>query len=401
MFVAGDVATAKKEDGLQSGKGPKVQVDSAPPPGIPIDIRGLDCTCSSVNEGNGCGSAVDGDTSTYWHSKFEPEDEPLPHTFTMDFREETLICGVELVSRQDGSNHGRVYMHEIRCDDKLVAHGTWAADEFAKFSTFQPIGCRKVSLTHTKGVDDQPWTCIAELKFFKPDAAATKDTTLGAWLHTIDMPMVPSACAVNHKGQVIAWASWTSHQFTNGPGGKTLTSVVDMEKMTVTERMVNETDHDMFCPGIATGPRGEMVVVGGNNAKKTSIYKMEDDTWSPAPDMTISRGYPASATCSDGRIFTIGGSWSGGEGNKNGEIFDLDTRQWTGLPGCRVDPMVTGDRQGVYRGDNHGWLFGWKGNTVFQAGPSKNMNWYSVDGEGDVKPAGNGRVTMMPCVAPL
>ena len=36
--------------------------------------------------------------------------------------------------------------------------------------------------------------------------------------------------------------------------------------------------------------------------------------------------------------------------------------------------MLTADAQGVYRQDNHGWLFGWKNGYVFQAGPSKAMN---------------------------
>ena len=44
---------------------------------------------------------------------------------------------------------------------------------------------------------------------------------------------------------------------------------------------------------------------------------------------------------------------------------------------------------GVYRADNHGWLFGWKGGSVFQAGPSVAMNWYGTDGAGSQTAAGN------------
>ena len=46
------------------------------------------------------------------------------------------------------------------------------------------------------------------------------------------------------------------------------------------------------------------------------------------------------------------------------------------------------DAQGVYRADNHAWLFGWKNGSVFQAGPSKAMNWYSTIGSGSTKTAG-------------
>lgn len=44
--------------------------------------------------------------------------------------------------------------------------------------------------------------------------------------------------------------------------------------------------------------------------------------------------------------------------------------------------------QGVYRADNHGWLFGWKNGYVFQGGPSVAMNWYGTTGAGSQTAAG-------------
>lgn len=43
---------------------------------------------------------------------------------------------------------------------------------------------------------------------------------------------------------------------------------------------------------------------------------------------------------------------------------------------------------GVYRADNHAWLFAWKGGSVFQAGPSSAMNWYGTTGAGSQTGAG-------------
>jgi len=43
----------------------------------------------------------------------------------------------------------------------------------------------------------------------------------------------------------------------------------------------------------------------------------------------------------------------------------------------------------IYRGDNHGWLFGWKNGHVFQAGPAVAMNWYGTSNTGSQAPAGN------------
>ena len=131
-------------------------------------------------------------------------------------------------------------------------------------------------------------------------------------------------------------------------------------------------------------------------------------------NLNTPRGYQAQATLSDGRLFTIGASWSGGSDTnvpKNGEIYSTATNTWTNLTGCPVAPMLTSDPQGefhpssfkmpkcstfidkslgyVYRGDNHGWLFGWKDGYVFQAGPATAMNWYGTSGTGSQSAAGN------------
>ena len=66
-----------------------------------------------------------------------------------------------------------------------------------------------------------------------------------------------------------------------------------------------------FSPGLSTDFTGRPVVTGGNNAPKASIYNPVTNAWIAAPNMQIPRGYQASCTLSDGRTFTIGGSWSG------------------------------------------------------------------------------------------
>lgn len=50
--------------------------------------------------------------------------------------------------------------------------------------------------------------------------------------------------------------------------------------------------------------------------------------------------------------------------------------------------MLTNDAQGNFRSDNHGWLFAWKDASVFQAGPSKAMNWYRTSVQGSQTAAG-------------
>lgn len=151
---------------------------------------------------------------------------------------------------------------------------------------------------------------------------------------------------------------------------------------------VANTQHDMFCPGISALEDGRILIQGGSDAKKNSYYNPSSNTFTRAPDMIMARGYQTSVTLSDNRIFTIGGAYSGPRQGKDGEVFDPKSNTWKALPGAKNGPMLTTDAEGIWREDNHGWLFAWKNGSVFQAGPSKAMNWYSANGNGAQVAAG-------------
>lgn len=217
------------------------------------------------------------------------------------------------------------------------------------------------------------------LSFFgKPPTSALT----GQWAPRVLLPLIPVAVAVlPNSGRVLIWAADKQGSFGNDTG-RTVTAVYDPLTCIVTSRNVSVTKHNMFCPGLSLDFFGRPIVTGGHGSKHTSIYHDESNSWTMGPNMTIGRGYHAQTTISDGRIFTIGGSWSGGIGGKSGEIFDPLNRVWTGLPGCPVEPMLTNDPMGAFSADNHAWLFAWRQGSVFQAGPSAVMNWYSTYGNG-------------------
>jgi galactose oxidase len=135
---------------------------------------------------------------------------------------------------------------------------------------------------------------------------------------------------------------------------QTLTSTYFLSNQTVSKLLVTNTEHDMFCLGLSLDTNRRMTVTGRNSSPRTSIYDLSINMWISGPDMNIPRGYQALVTCSDGRTFVIGRSWSGGTRGKNSEIYNLSANSWSLLPGCPVAPMLTNDAQGVYRADNHG-----------------------------------------------
>ncbi|KAL9586773.1 MAG: hypothetical protein Q9203_003745 [Teloschistes exilis] len=360
------------------------------------DRTGWTVAVDSFQTGNEATNVLDGNTATIWHTQWTPVNVALPHNITIDMKKTYNVNGLTYLPRQDDYNNGNIGQHTIQVslDGKTwttTAIGTYIDDKSLKTTPWTTAQARYVRLiAQTEAGGRGPWTSAAEINILSTATYVKPLTNLGIWGMTVDFPIVPAAAAVLHdSGKVLMWSSYKPTDFNGGGGsGTTDTATYDPATGTVSQRIVTNTQHDMFCPGISLDASGRPFVTGGNDAAKLSIYDPNANSWVAGPNMQIQRGYQASATLSDGRIFTIGGSWSGGEGNKNGEVWSPATNTWTLLGGCPVAPMLTADVRGAYRADNHGWLFGWKSGSVFQAGPSKAMNWYTTSGTGAQKAAG-------------
>ncbi|AEV83893.1 hypothetical protein ACWT_2548 [Actinoplanes sp. SE50] len=344
-------------------------------------------------------NVLDGDPATIWHSAWSATPVPgLPHSVTVDLHHAVPVGGLSYLPRPASPN-GRIGRYRIATSSDAttwtdrVTDGVFADNPARQTVIFPPATARYVRLTAvTEAGTRGPWSSAAELDLLGP--AGSVAPKRGVWSAPVGFPLVPVAAAQLPNGRILTWSAFKADTFSGG-GGLTLTATYDPATGVVTQRSVSETGHDMFCPGIATLPDGRIVVTGGNNSEKTSIYDPATDAWTAGPAMTTPRGYQASATLGDGRVFTVGGSWSGGAGGVNGgrhkagEVFSPATG-WTALPGADAAPMLTADSNpnGDYRKDNHAWLFAWSGGRVLQAGPSRAMNWYTTAGTGGVSPAG-------------
>lgn len=246
-------------------------------------------------------------------------------------------------------------------------------------------------LGHIRPVTKMPIASKVALSFFCIQAFLPTAFGQGSWGPAIQFPIIPVAAYVVPEypspSRLMVYSAWSPRMF-GQERGKTQFADFNWITGAVSQREVAETGHDMFCPGMSSLSDGRLVITGGSNAEKTTIYNPKDNSFSPGPNMRVARGYQSSTVLSNGKIFTIGGSWSGPRGGKAGEVYDPATNTWTLLPGAAVEPMLTTDHEGIFREDNHAWLFPWRNGTVFQAGPSKAMNWYYTDGQGGVSPAG-------------
>jgi galactose oxidase len=209
---------------------------------------------------------------------------------------------------------------------------------------------------------------------------------LGSWSAVVPLPLVPVGAAALRNGKVLFWSAYDEFTF-GGDNGKTQTALFDPVTGSLVAIEVSSTQHDMFCPGTALLGDGRLLVIGGSSSSRTSIYNPVTGAWTTSAVMNVPRGYNSDTTLANGKVFTIGGSWSGGQGGKLGEVWSTNG-SWASRTGIPATPMTAPDPAGVYRGDNHAWLFATGAGKVFHAGPSLEMNWFDTAGSGSFTSAG-------------
>jgi len=210
---------------------------------------------------------------------------------------------------------------------------------------------------------------------------------MGKWSDIVRLPLIPVAAYVvpqyPHADRVMFFSSWGVDAF-GGASGSTQFGDLNFVTGKISAREVVNTHHDMFCPAISSLEDGRILVQGGSDAEAVSIYDPKTNQFTRGADMKVARGYQTSTILSNGKVFTIGGAYSGKREGKNGEIYDPKTEQWTYLPNANVKPILTTDHEGIWREDNHAWLFGWKDGSVFQAGPGVDQHWFGTKGTGSI-----------------
>ncbi|MEV6237602.1 discoidin domain-containing protein [Lentzea sp. NPDC051838] len=303
--------------------------------------NGWVASSSSEDSGGETANVLDGNPATIWHSRWRTATS-LPQWLTIDMGTAQRVSGLVYTPRADRGN-GRIGRYEIRLSldgnwGEPVVTGTLADDVAAKTISFEASTARYIRLTALSEAGGRgPWASAAEIDLLGdpgPRPPSQGDpSVVGKWGPTLGFPIVPAASAVLPGNRLLTWSAYAATGF-GGANGYTQTAIMDLTTGQVTGRKVENTGHDMFCPGTSMLADGRILVTGGSNAKKASLYDPRTDTWSGAPDMTISRGYQGQTTLSTGEVFTVGGSWSGGRGNKSGEVFSPKDNRWRRCRTC-------------------------------------------------------------------
>ena len=120
---------------------------------------------------NGALNAIDGNPSTFWHTSWD-RDLFLPHSITIDMGTSHRIAGFSYLPRQDGLPNGIVekYRFETSTDGvkwtTQIEAGTFANiknNPSLQIEAFSPVDARFFRFTSLQTVNNDGWTCAAEI----------------------------------------------------------------------------------------------------------------------------------------------------------------------------------------------------------------------------------------------
>jgi galactose oxidase len=336
-------------------------------------------------------NVLDGNGTTIWHTPYSGTIPPLPHSITIDMQSAQLVSGLSYLPRQDSPLTGTIGQYSISVSsdgsnwESSVASGTWADDHTQKYAVLTPVSARFVRLTAlTESGNRGQWSSAAEINIHGEAPAVGVG---GSWSAPIGFPIVPVSAVMLPNNKLLTFSAFDDMAFDFVPDTITKVAILDLNTGKVTEPADINTHHQMFCTGLALLADGRVLINGGSNDRATTVYDPTTNTWTAGSLMNIPRAYQGDTLLSTGQVLTLGGSWYDAAGNKNGELFTRGVG-WQKLPGVLAKNILTADPGGVFRADNHVWLFGQSGGTVFQAGPSKQMNWIRTTGNGSITSAG-------------
>lgn len=125
------------------------------------------------NEDGLAENAIDGDTTTYWHTRYSGGIKSYqPHEIQINLGRIYTINGFQYLPRQDNSSIGRIKLYEFYTSndgtnwDNPIMTGTFANDEMKKEVWFDSTPAKYIRMKSLTEVNGFAWTTMAELNLF-------------------------------------------------------------------------------------------------------------------------------------------------------------------------------------------------------------------------------------------
>ena len=124
----------------------------------------------SQHGGNEARLAIDGNTSTFWHTDWGANEPACPHTLVVDMQKTYNVTAFTYLSRQDGNQNGMVKAYEVylSTDGKTWGNAV-ATGEFKNTTALQeatlktPTPGRYLKFVAKSEINNNKWTSAAEV----------------------------------------------------------------------------------------------------------------------------------------------------------------------------------------------------------------------------------------------
>ncbi|MBG6136604.1 discoidin domain-containing protein [Longispora fulva] len=122
----------------------------------------------TTNENAPCTNVLDGNSATFWHTKWSNPVAQMPHEIQIDLGASHSVTNLYYLPRQNQAN-GRIANYEVYVSTDgttwgtAVATGTFANNTTEQTVTFAAKTGRYVRLRALSEVNGNPWTSVAEL----------------------------------------------------------------------------------------------------------------------------------------------------------------------------------------------------------------------------------------------
>ena len=120
--------------------------------GYDLPLDSASATAGSSQSGQGPEKALDGDTSTLWHSQWSAGHNRADHWFVIDYGKEYMMDGLRYLPRQTGGTNGIITEYKIEVSTDGVTYteaatGEWDSSTSWKTADFEPVKARYMKLT--------------------------------------------------------------------------------------------------------------------------------------------------------------------------------------------------------------------------------------------------------------
>jgi hypothetical protein len=136
---------------------------------VRLGARVLEADSEDTANGNVAAHALDGDPDTFWHTRWTPRNDPMPHHLVIDLGREMAIKGITCLPRQDMAN-GRIAEAEVFVSNDPKSWGTpvaqakWRDTGEPQTVAFpQPVRARYLKLVVKSEVNRNAFAAVAEL----------------------------------------------------------------------------------------------------------------------------------------------------------------------------------------------------------------------------------------------